>query len=354
MTKSGPLISIVIPVYNIEKYITKCLDTIIAQTYKNIEIICVNNNSTDKSMSILNAYGKRDSRIKAVTQENEGVSSARNKGLSLTNGEYIMFVDGDDWIELDTCEKALEAALAHRADVVFWPYIREFADGSKPKVIFTEPELVFNKQACKDKLHRRFIGLLDTEFGQIENADALAPVWGKLYKRDVVMQEDVVFVDLKKIGTSEDALFNFYVFNHVNRAVYINQYLSHYRRDNYSSITTVYKENLFAQWLALFALMEKNIQENNLDEAYGQALKNRVAFSILGLGINLLRSNLPAAKIRKEIKSILSHPTYRQAYQTLNLKHLPIYWKVFYFFAKHNLAAGVYSLLVCIQKIRGR
>lgn len=348
----NPKISIVLPVYNTAPYLTKCLDSLISQTYKNIEIICVNDSSKDNSLQILNEYGQKDSRIIIVTQENTGLSGARNKGLSLANGEYIMFVDSDDWVDESTCATALETAIKHGADVVFWPYIREFADHSVPKVIFDEEEIVFANGECEKHVHRRFAGLLGDELAVVENADAIVTAWGKLYKACVMQQPEVRFIDTKIIGT-EDALFNFYVFNNVKTAVYINRYFSHYRRDNENSLTQKYKPNLFKQWNLLYDLMEKNIEQQHLSENYKQALQNRIALSIVGLGINLTCSAKTGREKRKELKSMLCSARYKTAYKQLTLKYFPIHWKLFFFFAKHNIAWGVYMLLLGIQKMRG-
>lgn len=103
---SKPLISIIVPVYNTEQYLSKCLDSLINQTYKNIEIICVNDGSTDNSADILNEYDKKDKRVRMISQKNCGLSATRNTGLKNCCGEYVMFLDSDDWIDFDTCEKA--------------------------------------------------------------------------------------------------------------------------------------------------------------------------------------------------------------------------------------------------------
>lgn len=99
-----PLISVIIPVYNVERYLRKCLDSVTNQTYKNIEIICVNDGSTDSSPAILEEYAAKDSRIVIHTQPNAGLSAARNSGLRIARGEWITGLDSDDWIEEDTCE----------------------------------------------------------------------------------------------------------------------------------------------------------------------------------------------------------------------------------------------------------
>ena len=93
-----PLISVIIPVYNVEKYLRRCLDSVIAQTYQNLEIICVDDGSIDDSGKICDQYAVRDARIKVIHQENQGLSAARNRGLDAAEGEYIAFVDSDDYI----------------------------------------------------------------------------------------------------------------------------------------------------------------------------------------------------------------------------------------------------------------
>ncbi len=107
-----PKVSIIIPIYNVEKYIKKCLDSLIKQTLDDIEIICVNDGSPDNSMEIVNEYAKNDKRFIVLTQENQGTGAARNKGIDAATGEYIMFLDPDDWYEFDACEKAELAELA--------------------------------------------------------------------------------------------------------------------------------------------------------------------------------------------------------------------------------------------------
>lgn len=112
------LISVIIPVYNTGKYVSRCIDSVIDSTYRNIEIICVNDGSTDNSPSILKEYEKKDSRIKVVNKENGGLSSARNAGMDVANGEYITFLDSDDWIHRSYIEIMANAACSENADIV--------------------------------------------------------------------------------------------------------------------------------------------------------------------------------------------------------------------------------------------
>ena len=106
----APLISVIVPVYNTEKYLRKCLDSICGQTYRNLEIICVNDGSPDNSATILEEYAARDERIKVLTQANAGLAAARNAGLAFASGEWVTGVDSDDYLELDAYEYAINAA----------------------------------------------------------------------------------------------------------------------------------------------------------------------------------------------------------------------------------------------------
>lgn len=131
------MINIIVPVYNTATYLPQCLDSLVNQTYRDIEIICVNDGSTDNSPDILKAYAERDSRILVIHQENLGLSGARNKGLESARGEWVMFVDSDDWIGTDCC-KTLLSHTDKQTDVCLFSYIREFANQSFPQYLFSD------------------------------------------------------------------------------------------------------------------------------------------------------------------------------------------------------------------------
>lgn len=341
-------ISIIIPCYNVEKYLPKCLDSIVNQTYKNLEIICINDGSTDNSLKILDGYKEKDDRIIVINQKNRGLSETRNAGIKKASGKYIMFVDSDDWIDLDTCERAILKAIKYKCDLVLWSYVREFGRINKPKMILGNENTVFNSNECKE-LHRRLFGLRGEELLNPENADSLVTAWGKLYKADLI--KNVEFVSTKEIGT-EDALFNCYAMDGISTAYYIAEPFYHYRKDN-NSLTSAYNEKLFVKWNNLFDIMKCYIHKNNLDKEYSEALNNRICLSIIGLGLNIVNADKKINKVKK-IKKIISSPRYRQAYKQLTLRYFPLHWKVFFVFAKYNCSIGVYLMLLAIKKLIGR
>ena len=117
-TNIMPKISIIVPVYNVEKYLSTCLDSLINQTLKDIEIICVNDGSTDNSLNILNEYAKNDPRIIVINKENSGPGACRNLGIEKATGEYIQFADSDDWIEKETCEICYQKAIEYNVNML--------------------------------------------------------------------------------------------------------------------------------------------------------------------------------------------------------------------------------------------
>ena len=312
----GELISIVVPVYNAELFLNKCLDSILSQTYGNIEVICVDDESSDGSLKILKDYSERDSRVKVFSKKNEGVSIARNFGIRNSTGDYFMFVDSDDWIESDTCKVAVEEMKKQDADIVMWPYIREQGDAGLKKTIFPE-SAVFSEKSEIVQLQRRFAGPSGEEINRPENMDSLCTVWGKLYKREVI--DGVEFDDIRSIGSYEDGLFNLNVFGKAKKVSYINNYLHHYRWNN-NSITHKYNPNLVSQRKNVYKLISDYI--NNLgDESFLLALDNRKCLDMLGLGINIMTKDCGAKGRMKELSEVINDDDYKMFFLKQSSSH---------------------------------
>lgn len=338
------LISIIVPVYNIEKYIGKCIDSLIHQTYKKIEIICINDGSTDNSLNVIKKYKKNDLRIVIIDQKNMGVSQARNNALKIASGEYIMFVDGDDWIDIHTCEFALSKIKEKNADVILWTYVREYEDKTLIKNIFEEKSLFFNKEDVYLKIYRRIFGLYGDEMNRPDHGDSIVPVWGKLYRKDIIINHHIQFIDYK-IVAAEDALFNMEYFSYVEKAYYEKKYYYHYRKND-SSLTRSFNENLVFQWNNLINYMESEIKNKNLDDTFIQALSNRRCLSIIPLGLNILYKE---RKPIKEISQLTSNLDLHKAIERLDFKVLPLVWKIFFFCSKYELNLGLFMLLKFIN-----
>lgn len=344
-----PLISVIVPVYNVQDYLEQCLDSLLLQTYPNLEILCVNGGSTDQSAEILSRYADQDNRIQVIDTQNRGVSHSRNLALAQASGDYCMFVDSDDWIDPQTCEDAVSKAIETSADVVMWSYVREYKGASLPKDSFTTAETVLSGEEVQTTLHRRMIGLLGEELRHPENTDALCPIWGKLYRSSLAKAHR--FIDLQEIGTYEDGMYNLELLKEAQRVCCCNWHYYHYRKTNQGSLTSRYKKDLAKQWENLFERMRRYIEDNQLGQDYCQALDNRICLSVLGLGLNILSSGQGIVQNTKDIGQILRSSRYRQAYRSLTFRYFPLHWKLFYGAAKYRCSIAVACLLKCIQKM---
>lgn len=340
------LVSIIIPCYNVEKYVTECLTSLVNQTYKNIEFIVINDGSTDKTLEIIQRFSLSDKRIRLINQENKGLSSVRNLGLQLVTGDYVMYVDSDDWLDLDAVETCVNRIAETQADVCFFSYLSEFKNRSEERTLFSSDKL-FEQDECIE-LQRRLLGPIDEELSIPQRLDSYGSFAMKLYRTDLL--KDIIFTDTSLIGTAEDVLFNIEFFLRIKRAVYINKPFYHYRKTVTTSLTSIYKPHLLAQWCYLFELMSQFA----ITERAKKALNNRIAISLFGLGITFCDAPISYKERFKKIRECLYNPLYEKAFLQLNFSYFPIHWKLYYLCGKYKSTIGVFLFSKMIQIIRKR
>ena len=192
-------LSIIIPCYNAEKLIQKCVESILAQKGFDFEVILVNDGATDKTLEILENLAQTDERIKVINQENKGLAGARNSGIEQAQGKYIMFVDADDGLEPNAFD--IISKNFNNEDLFCFSYNRVFENKIVPR------NLKINGVYEAAFIQRRMVGLLGEELRDPSQADSLVTAWGKIYKTEIIKENQIQFTDTKEIGT-EDALFN--------------------------------------------------------------------------------------------------------------------------------------------------
>lgn len=342
-----PRISVIVPVYNVERYLAGCLDSLLAQTYRHLEIIVVNDGSTDGSGAVIEDYRSRDSRIKVVSKPNGGVSSARNAGLAHVTGEFTAFVDADDWASVDMFETLLEEAAASRADIVLCTYRREYENRSMEKHFDLPERVEYSPAETRSVLLCRLVGPLGLDLARPENLDSFGTVWGKVYRSSLLKEHRLRFVDLQEIGTNEDGLFNMEAFAVARKTVFLRKALYHYRRDNPGSITSVYRPRLQQQSERLFDRIGKLIEEYSLPAVFREALSNRRAICLFGLARNVLQNRNERGFVRRyrKIKGLLKDKVLSGAIQKLPLSFFPLHWKMFFLLARLRMTLPFYLML---------
>lgn len=199
-------ISIIIPVYNSVKFLNACLDSIIRQTYQNMEIILVDDGSTDGSSTLCDEWGKKDSRIRTLHQKNQGVSAARNYGLKFATGNLISFVDSDDTLENDMYEKLIDTMLKYKADIAHCGYKRMNENGEIIKEV--SGSHIILEQDSEEAIQY-----------MLEGKYFVGGLWNKLYTYDSIKNLQFC-IDLKN---NEDVLFNVLAFQNANRIVFVDE-----------------------------------------------------------------------------------------------------------------------------------
>lgn len=200
-------VSVVVPIYNVEKYLNKCINSIVNQTYKNIEIILVDDGSTDQSGMQCNEWKDKDSRIKVVHKENRGLSSTRNAGMEVATGDYIMFEDSDDWLVSDLIERCVERIQKDKSDVVIFGY-KKVDESENIQGTFTFGNEIFSKDELAAVLYTKIV---EMSFGY---------AWNKLYDFQAIKKSGLKFDG--SIIDREDLVFNMQLLTYLNSISYLD------------------------------------------------------------------------------------------------------------------------------------
>lgn len=228
------LISLIIPVYNVEKYLSKCLDSLIQQTYGNIEIICINDGSTDNSLQILENYANKDCRIKIINQQNQGVSVARNVGIDNATGEYILFIDSDDWLELDAIKILYKNVKNTNIDILSFNF----------------------NMITKNYIKKVFAPLNNNNKFLIQDWG----LWNRAYRKSFLKENNIKFPN--GINISEDMIFLFNCIIAKPSLKFIQNQLYNYRFDREGSATKNYKDFLQNNILAYEYMLKMKFYQN--------------------------------------------------------------------------------------------
>jgi glycosyltransferase involved in cell wall biosynthesis len=239
------MVSVIVPVYNCEEYLGKCMDSILKQTYEDLQVVVIDDGSTDSSQEIAERFWKLDKRVRLIHQENRGVSVARNRGLENSTGEYVLFVDADDYIDNMMVEFLVKAAEEYDAQIASCGLFIEESSFDHPRKTFVSMAFddVETTILSNEDVRRVFSEKLATT--------VFHSVFAKLYRRDYIKQTNAFFDPTMSLG--EDYLFNLSLFRNIDKYVYIGTPLYHYNRGySNSTLSGKYRADMFEIELKLF------------------------------------------------------------------------------------------------------
>lgn len=309
-------VSIIIPVYGVEKYIERCLNSVVNQTLKDIEIIIVNDDTKDNSMAICEKYARQDNRIKIYNKENEGLGLTRNYGIERASSKYIAFLDSDDYVDIDYYEKLYRQIVKEGADVCFSSKKRvdNYGKIMLDNDIFLKPGVYSSKQILDFML----IKTPENRYKKISMS-----AWRALYNIDVLEKFNIKFVSEREY-ISEDFLFTIDYLFHAKKVTFVND-TYHYYCYNGASLTNSYKADRFEKALTFIEKLRSKFEEYGLLTRYEKS----IYVFLLGYVRVSIKQEIFASKhsdktIKKRISQIISNDTVIRAlhfkYKT-NLKN---------------------------------
>jgi len=263
-----PKVSIIVPVYNAEKYLERCINSLINQTLEDIEIILVDDSSTDSSLEMCQKKAVEDSRIRVIHKMNEGAGFARNAALEIAQGEYIGFLDSDDFVEADMFKTLYEKAIEYNSELVMSGVL--FVDGNMfskegecVRKTYFDKDTHFDTEESLKKLRMGIVGALpededDSKYGM--------SIWKNLFRKEIIKQNNITFKSEREM-LSEDALFMIDYISCIKKATGISEAFYNYCR-NEDSISKSYKKDRFEKSLVFVTEVEKRFKKDINPEQY--------------------------------------------------------------------------------------
>lgn len=338
-------ISIIVPIYNSEKFLDDCIKSLINQSYSNIEIILINDGSTDNSLSICEKYKQSDSRIIVKSIENSGVSIARNIGLNMMTGDYVTFVDSDDWIEPHTIKLALNNICVEDAEIAIWSYFKNYEHKEIELSLVPGASRMFSNDSDKEILYLKSIYAHYNRTTKTEDVP-VGTVMCKLYKVDFIRRNKLKFNP--KLIRSEDVIFAINAFKLADKIIYFDESLYHYRI-NSNSMSFGFKYisdtetpfNLLIDELNKF----KNTMNNKelIQEVIYCKITQIISWHFLYNYFNMENQD-NILKKRTEMKNLIKKENYSSALSNVKLNNLTKQRRVMVWMFKRGMVLSFYFL----------
>ena len=326
-----PYLSVIVPVYNVEDHLHKCVDSIINQTFQDFEIILVNDGSTDSSPQICEDYLKKDARIKVIHQQNEGVSVARNTGIELAEGDYITFVDSDDWLDAEMYEKMCDITRLEKTNEVVMCDFKTVKGNLKEEVTSELRPGYFSKQQIINEIYPTLV--VTEDFGRIP----IVSVWSCLFKRSLLVDNRLNFDAVLKY--SEDYLFMANVMIKAHSYYYLK---GHYYYNYLQYQESRSKKFQVAWWQNLLYLNDElaKLLKDNRDFDFTRQIKLQLLHSVLFILNSISKNQTLDIKTKiREIAFIINEKEVPEAFSKLSFEKQKRTLKIILFLIKNKMVS---------------
>ena len=336
------LVSVIIPIYNVERYLAQCVDSVLGQTYPALEVILVDDGSPDHCGEICDRYREADTRVRVIHKENGGLAQARNAGLAEATGKYVLFVDSDDWIARDMVEKLVRYGETENPDVIVFGYYRYYADRDTVQGKAAARQVQVFTTADEVKTHVLF-PILGPDIGQTLPEGRGMGVWLYCYKHSIIRQYHLRFLQDKDY-VSEDLHFNLACLHHARRAMVVPDLLYYYRF-NTQSLSRAFRENKFALIKTSIGRAGSFLHANGLAEQAGFRLNRLFFMQMKGWFIMLQSSGLPVRGVLRAYRRDMADPFTARYLQGYPLGREGLAERLFIRLLQKKAALRMYGLL---------
>ncbi len=295
------LVTIVLPIYNVEKYLKRCIQSVVNQTYRNLEIILVDDGSPDNCPSICDEWAKKDNRIKVVHKANAGLGMARNTGIDNATGEYIFFLDSDDCVDETLVEKCVASAQENNSDVVVFSRHNVYDDGRTVSRKIHVPTMLFDNAGIVNEL-------LPSMFTYRMGFGVSA--WSKMYRLDTLKHSNVRFRSEREI-ISEDAYFALEYYPRIAAVSVVPECLYYYYKRN-DSLSRSYKPDRQTRNDDFLQKSLDYVKENHLPSVLNANIMSRYHALTLGTMLQIARADISEKERKHAIKDIFTNPYLRK------------------------------------------
>ena len=270
-----PTVSVVIPIYNSAKYLRECIDSVVAQTFTDWELVAVDDGSSDESPAILDEYAAKDSRIRVIYKANGGVSAARNDGLDAACGDYVLFVDSDDWLEYDALQVLVDVTLNGSMDVAIADHWIWKENGSESEHHFFAKEFTTDSKTTIQDVQRMVLYKGYSPYPSLNCSYMFSALWSKLIRRTLLIDNGICFSSALKLY--EDGLVALQIFEHAKKIAYKQVPVYHYRILS-NSLCHVNEQRLVTDCANIVREIKSFIQASENGAALHDAFMARVLF----------------------------------------------------------------------------
>ncbi len=291
------VVSVVLPIYNVEMYLNRCVKSVVNQSYKNLEIILVDDGSPDGCPQLCEDWAKKDKRIKVVHKKNAGLGYARNTGIDNATGEYICFFDSDDYIALDAIEKVYNLAIKEKSDIIVFGFCNVKRNGETGKVIIPYTEKT--TYAGKEVQDTFLADLIGPDVRNGKQTDLWMSAWASMFSLDMIKKASWKFVSERDI-ISEDIYSLLELYKFVNRVSVLSEALYFYC-ENAGSLTHTYKQDRYSRIKDFYNACYQLIERNN----YGADVLDRIAYPYLSNTIAAMKMIVASVQEKKTKSDLL-------------------------------------------------